>query len=266
MPYTITVGERCPISDYYGTRCVLLQGHRRRSHHTRADGGRFIQPGDVATYDTGQSFDQWAQDQGIAPATPADGRCYATGCVRPAAHIAHHANAAGEVWPANLPTDPFASAAPMKRDDDEVARLAVDLSRLRSGLEQLLRNVTAVAVDQMSLGNHVRKAEQDIKSLRHDVDSAVSPGFVDDVARQGKITAEGLERLEQELAGTDKAVDTHNQRIERLEKDLRDTHELAERAATHHVGDKPPQQWDAGSAEPAHGGHYLDTEDLVWSW
>lgn len=73
--------------------------------------------------------------------------------------------------------------------------------------------------------------------------------------------SERIERLERQLAGG--TLENHRVRLERLEQDLRDTHDLAERAATAHL-ERKPEQWNADSAEPPRGQTYEDKQGDLW--
>lgn len=60
-------------------------------------------------------------------------------------------------------------------------------------------------------------------------------------------------------------VEQLSERIERLEKDLRDTHDLAERAATAHL-ERKPEEWNADSGEPSRLRRYQDSRGCVWEY
>lgn len=61
------------------------------------------------------------------------------------------------------------------------------------------------------------------------------------------------------------ALEQLSERIERLEKDLRDTHDLAERAATAHL-ERKPEEWNADSGEPSRLRRYQDSSGCVWEY
>jgi len=76
VAYTIPAVDRCPVRNSTRNRCALAAGHTH--HHVTPGGLHFAAAsGEVVTPKlpeplpawTGQPFDQWAQDQGLAPAT-----------------------------------------------------------------------------------------------------------------------------------------------------------------------------------------------------
>lgn len=89
-------------------------------------------------------------------------------------------------------------------------------------------------------------------------------------ALMNRVTAleDRVAKLELPYGHIQAVKDTHNalvERIERLEKDLRDTHDLAERVATAHL-ERKPEQWSADSAEPPRDGLYVDAEGYQWKF
>jgi hypothetical protein len=78
-----------------------------------------------------------------------------------------------------------------------------------------------------------------------------------------ELTCRALAMQNDRLARVERKAD----RIHKLERDLRDTHDLAERAATAHLERKPEGDvWHAFTAEPPRDGKYMDLAGCVWKY
>lgn len=89
-------------------------------------------------------------------------------------------------------------------------------------------------------------------------------------ALMNRVTAleDRVAKLELPYGHIQAVKDTHNalvERIERLEKDLRDTHDLAERVATAYL-ERKPEEWNADSDEPSRLRRYQDSRGCVWEY
>lgn len=161
MSYTITVGNRCEVSDLIGVRCVLLAGHRNL--HSRADGQRFSQPGGPLLFEGG-SFSDWAYTRPsfASPGVPVSTRAQVGAYVQSLT-----AKFRAEAFQRDLVT------GQQLHDSCRAERRHTD-----TRADAHLRRIKAL--------------EQKITSLEHDVAAAVSPGYVDSMAaRVAKLEEQG---------------------------------------------------------------------------
>lgn len=158
MPYTITVGERCEVSDLVGVRCVLLAGHRNL--HSRADGQRFSQPGGPLLFESGL-FSGWATrgPMSASPSVPAFTSAQADDYVQSLT-----AKFRAEAFQRDLVT------GQQLHDSCRAERRHTD-----TRADAHLRRIEALEQRATSL-------EKKVTSLEHDVAAAVSPGYVDGLA------------------------------------------------------------------------------------
>lgn len=242
MSYTITDGDRCPVRMYSAAQCVLRDDHDY--HHVTAGGAHFrgagrrpvapklpeSLPAWFAAGDRvmGQSFDQWAQDQGIAPASLTWEQQFDVARVKQA-RTELHDRISVVVQTQNKRdqqrADEFAAfkagvEKTLEHLADQASRHANTLGALGQTCDRLERTLGVESRERAHLGNRIIALEK-LVPTKYDNDAAV---VMESVVRQ---LQDRLAELEQRL-------------------------------------ELPPAVWGIQSSEPPRHQTYQDTDGDLW--
>lgn len=277
MSYTITDGDRCPVRMYSAAQCVLRDDHDY--HHVTAGGAHFRGAGRrpvapklpeplpawFAAGDRvmGQSFDQWAQDQGMAPATAPTPAGFAIAITDGKGTIGKSAYSVSDLLNRNQQrADEFAAfkagvEKTLEHLADQASRHANQLGGLGQTCDRLERTLGVESRERSRLADRVVKLEQ-LVPTKYDNDAAVvAEGVVRQL--QGR-----LAELEQRLEALATLDDLHNwsRRHDRLTQSFSG---LAERLkALEQRFELPPAAWGCKSPEPPRHQTYQDAEGDLW--